>query len=243
MSEAPLHEHTSKNTHNVVEQLLRSCDSAKRVLDIPAGEGAFSQRLTTDYDVTSADIQDSLKAKGCHFAQANMNERLPWDDESFDVVVCIDGIEHLERTFDFVEECHRILRPGGHLILSTPNITALRSRWRYLLTGFHNKGKVPLDESNPSPWHHINLLALPALRYMLHRSGFRMTAVTTNRVKAVSWLYLPLIPFSYALTAWVFNKEEKDPSQRARNRAVMRQMFTREALFGETLIVLAQRSS
>lgn len=31
-----------------------------------------------------------------------MNERLPYDDVMFDAVVCIDGIEHIERTFDLV---------------------------------------------------------------------------------------------------------------------------------------------
>ena len=219
----PLKEHTSKNTHDVVEQLLRGCASVRAVLDIPAGEGSFTQRLTADYDVTSADVQDFLKVEGSTYAKADMIEQLPWDDGTFDAVVNIDGIEHIERPFDFVEECHRVLRPGGYLIVSTPNISALRSRWRYLLTGFHNKGKVPLDETNPTPWHHINLLSFPALRYMLHRAGFRIARVTTNRVKGVNWIYLPAVPFAYLMTRWVFHNEEKDPVQRERNREIITQ--------------------
>ncbi len=236
----PVNEHTSKNTHNVVERFLRGSESVKMVLDIPAGEGSFTQRLISDYEVTSADVQDFLKVEGGTYARADMIERLPWDDGTFDAVVNIDGIEHIERQFDFILECHRVLRPDGYLIISTPNISALRSRWRYLITGFHNKGKVPLDETHITPWHHIALLSFPQLRYMLHRSGFRITDVTTNRVKTVSWIYAPLALLAYVVTKWVFYKEEKDPAQRERNREIMKQMFSYDVLFGETLILRAR---
>ena len=238
---AGVREHASKNTHAVAERLLRRCRGVRTVLDIPAGEGAFTRRLVGDYDVTSADVQAFAPIRGSTYARADMVERLPWDDAAFDAVVNIDGIEHIERPFDFVLECRRVLRPGGYLILSTPNISALRSRWRYLLTGFHNKGKVPLDETRPTPWHHIGLLSFPQVRYMLHRSGFRITDVTTNRVKAISWVYAPLAPAAWALTKWVFHREEKDPAQRLRNHEIAKQLFSREVLFGETLILRARR--
>lgn len=140
----------------------------------------------------------------------------------------------------FILECHRVLRPGGHLILSTPNISALRSRWRYLVTGFHNKGKVPLDETHVTPRHHVALLSFPQLRYMLHRSGFQITEVTTNRIKTVSWIYAPLVPLARVITKGVFHKEEKDPAQRERNREIMKQMFSCDVLFGEALILQAR---
>ena len=234
-------EHASKNTHAVAERLLRRCDGVRKVLDIPAGEGAFTRRLVGDYDVTAADVQAVPPIAGSTSARADMVERLPWDDGAFDAVVNIDGIEHIERQFDFVRECRRVLRPGGYLILSTPNISALRSRWRYLLTGFHNKGKAPLDETRPTPWHHVALLSFPQLRYLLHRSGFRITDVTTNRIKAISWVYAPLAPAAWTLTRWVFHREEKDPAQRRRNREIAKQMFSREVLFGEALILRARR--
>jgi len=239
-----LRENTSRGTHGVVAELLFA-DSGRlqRVLDLPAGEGAFTRRLLDrGLDVISGDIEPIHKVPEAKFALCDMNQRLPFHDGSFDAVVCIDGIEHIERPFDFVAECRRILRPGGAILLSTPNITALRSRWRWLLTGFHNKGKVPLNEANPNPLHHIGLLSFPELRYMLHRSGFQITAIRTNRVKAISWIYAPLVPFAYLLTARVFGKEEKDPGQRLRNREILRQMFSRDLLFGETMIVKAVKS-
>lgn len=100
---------------------------------------------------------------------------------------------------------------------------------------------MPLDETRPTPWHHVALLSFPQLRYVLHRSGFRITDVTTNRIKAISWAYAPLAPAAWMLTRWVFHREEKDPGQRRRNREIAKQMFSREVLFGEALILRARR--
>src|SRR5439155_10452128 len=123
--------------------------------------------------------------------------------------------------------------------LSTPNITALRSRWRWLLTGFHNKGKTPLDETAPNPWHHIGLMSFPEIRYLLHSNGFRITAIAANRVKLVSWLYAPLLPLAWLVTGLVVRRSEKNPALRRRDAEVRRQIYSTPVAYGETLIVKA----
>jgi 2-polyprenyl-3-methyl-5-hydroxy-6-metoxy-1,4-benzoquinol methylase len=235
-------ENTSKNTHNVVAQLLGEVAEGKVVLDLPCGEGAFTKRMfDSGADVFSADAVNIIQIPHAQFARVDMNQRLPYDDGMFDAVVCIDGIEHIERPFDFIRECQRILRQDGVLIISTPNLSALRSRWRYLLTGFHQGEKSPLDEARYTPLHHLSLVSFPELRYRLHANGFRVTAVRTNRVKFISWLYVLLAPLAYLVTVLAFNKEEKDAGVRKQNREIVRQMFTVPVLFGETLIVKATR--
>jgi len=101
---------------------------------------------------------------------------------------------------------------------------------------------VPLNERDPNPWHHVNLLSFAELRYLLHRHGFRITAIATNRIKPVSWLYLPLWPVAAVVTALAFRRWERDPEQRARNREILRQMLVSAVAFGETLIVKAVRT-
>lgn len=170
-------ENTSKNTHNVVASLLAE-ERSSRVLDIPSGAGAFTKRLLDQkVEVHSADIENILQVENPNFRMADMNQRLPYDDGFFDAVVCIDGIEHLERPFDFIREAFRVTRSGGSIILSTPNINSLRSRWRWFWTGHHNKCKVPLNEGRPGPLHHINMMSYQRLRYILHTSGFRIARV------------------------------------------------------------------
>ncbi|MGH7607134.1 MAG: class I SAM-dependent methyltransferase [Gemmatimonadales bacterium] len=234
---------TSRNTHATVARLLAAEPGCRTVLDIPCGEGALCARLLAlGLRVHGADLLARRAPADVSFVRADMNGRLPFPDGAFDAVACVDGIEHLERPFDFVRECRRVIRPGGMLVASTPNISALRSRWRWLLTGFHNKGKVPLDETAPNPWHHVNMVSFPALRYLLHREGFRITAIATNRVKAVSWLYLPLWPVAAVVTAAALWRWEKDPARRRRNREIRRQLLSLPVAFGETLVVTAQRA-
>src|SRR4029077_21162964 len=203
---------TSPNTHAVVARLLAEEPGCRRLLDVPCGEGALLARgQRPGLAWYRRDIADRLTVPGARVVRADMNGGLPFGPGAFDAVVCLDGIEHLERPFDFVRECRRVLRPGGVLIVSTPNISALRSRWRWLLTGFHNKGKTPLDETAPNPWHHIGLMSFPETRYLLHSNGFRITAIAANRVKPVSWLYAPLLPLAWLVTGLVFRRWEKDP--------------------------------
>lgn len=60
--------------------------------------------------------------------------RLPWPDGSFDVLVSTEVLEHLERPRDGLAEYLRVVRPGGHLVLTVPNgpfdrCEEHRSRW------------------------------------------------------------------------------------------------------------------
>jgi len=238
---AKLTENTTLHTHDIVADWVFQQEDHYRVLDIPSGEGAFTVRcLAHGLKVVSGDCEPLCAAEGATFSQVDMNEPLPHDDDEFDCVVCIDGIEHIERPFDFVTECCRVLRPGGSIVLTTPNISSLRSRWRWLLTGFHNKCRSPLNEANPNPLHHVNMLSFHKMRYMLHRSGFTITHIKTNRVKLVSLAYGWLAPIAYLATWWTLRTSEKDPHQRRRNRDISRQMFSWEILFGETMVIMAR---
>ena len=231
---------TSKNTHEVVFSLLPDAKE-NSVLDIPSGAGAFIKRLQDKgYSNTiPVDIENVLQLKHDGFIQGDMAEPLPFKDHSIGTVVCIDGIEHIKRQFDFVKEVHRILQTGGSFIVSTPNISSLRSRFRWLLTGHHNKCKSPLDEKTPDPSHHIAMLSFPELRYILHTQGLRITSISTNRTKLINWLYLPLVPLSYLATSIVYAREKGSTTQREINREIRRSMFSRSILFGETMIIKA----
>jgi SAM-dependent methyltransferase len=231
----------ARGTHDEVLRLLRQDPSIRTVLDIPSGQGAFAARLRKlGYVVHAADVVPPDHGEE-GWTPANMNERLPFADASLDAVVCIDGIEHIERQYDFAVECARVVRPGGVVIWSTPNISSLRSRWRWLWTGFHHGRKAPLDENNVNPLHHINMIEFPKLRYMLHRSGLCIDAIATNRTKAVAWVYAPLAPFSWLLTKLVFASEIRSPSQAAIGKNVLRQMHAPSLLFGDAIIVRAVR--
>ncbi|MBK6267185.1 methyltransferase domain-containing protein [Marivirga sp. S37H4] len=235
-------ENTSKNTHNIVFELLNDSGDPGKVLDIPSGAGAFTNRLINqEKSVYSADIENIMKVENPNFAVADMNKVLPYDNGFFDSVVCIDGIEHLENPFFFIRECSRVIKQEGQIVISTPNINSFRSRWRWFWTSHHNKCKVPLNEEKPTPLHHINMMSYQRMRYILHTNGFKIVQVKTNRVKLISWIYAIFIPFSWVFTNWVFKKEEKDKVQRKNNQEILSTLFKTPLLFGETMIIKAIR--
>ena len=235
-------ENTSKNTHKVVESLLLE-DNPFIVLDIPSGAGAFTSRmLNRSIEVYSADIENILMVENDNYVQADMNLRLPFQEELFDSVVCIDGIEHLENPFFFIREAERVTKKGGTVLISTPNINSIRSRWRWFWTSHHSNNKSPLNERKPSYLHHINMMSYQRLRYILHTNGFQIEKIATNRSKFIAKLYAPFVPGAWLATSYVYRTHEHpDKDQLAANKQILQTLYKSPLLFGETMIVKARK--
>jgi SAM-dependent methyltransferase len=106
-------------------------DDSTTVLDCGAGEGygpallAERARCVTGLDysdeaVTHATRKYGSKVSNLHFLQGDAS-RLPFSDQSFDVLCCFQVLEHLEDGPGFLFEARRVLKPGGVLLLTTPN--------------------------------------------------------------------------------------------------------------------------
>ncbi|MEC3954653.1 class I SAM-dependent methyltransferase [Nocardia sp. CDC153] len=107
-------------------RMLEQC-AGKVVLEAGSGEGyganmiadVAAQVIGLDYD-DSAVAHVRAKYPRVEMIQGNLAE-LPLDDASVDVVVNFQVIEHLWDQAQFLRECRRVLRPGGKLLISTPN--------------------------------------------------------------------------------------------------------------------------
>jgi 2-polyprenyl-3-methyl-5-hydroxy-6-metoxy-1,4-benzoquinol methylase len=103
--------------------------AGRKVLDIACGSGYGTHLLSSRAEhVTGVDISaDAIQHAWGHFTAANVDYRLgsatqiPLDDASVDVVVSFETIEHIQGYRQFLAEVKRVLRPGGQLIVSTPN--------------------------------------------------------------------------------------------------------------------------
>jgi 2-polyprenyl-3-methyl-5-hydroxy-6-metoxy-1,4-benzoquinol methylase len=97
---------------------------------------------------------------------ADLNEPLPYDGARFDVIVSAEVIEHLENPRFVARELFRLLRPGGTLLLTTPN----NESWRSLLSLLVRSHHVAFgDGSYPA---HITPLLRIDLKRILIEAGF-----------------------------------------------------------------------
>jgi len=212
------------------------------VLDAPSGAGALTEELSRrGFQAWAADIVPPAAASSAdRFRAADLNEPLPWPEATFEAVFSVEGIEHLENPHAFLREIARVLKPGGTLVLTTPNTVSLRSRVRFLGSGFFHQDPRPLDEAARHPLHHIGLRTFAELRYALHTSGLRIVEVMHTHVKPVSWLYAPYAPWIALYTLLAFRKE-KDSAQRLRNREIRRALLSPSLLFGENVLLVARK--
>jgi SAM-dependent methyltransferase len=100
-----------------------------RVLDVACGEGYGSHLLAlvaAEVDGADIDAESVAHARGRYqrdnlrFHQADATA-LPFDDDGFDVITSFETLEHLEAQQALLKELHRVLRPGGVLLISSPD--------------------------------------------------------------------------------------------------------------------------
>lgn len=145
------------NTHTVALNMVPPAASG-RILDAAAGDRWVSSQLEkAGYEVVSADIEFNEKPLPENCVETNFNEPLPFADGSFDGIVSLETIEHLENPWFFVREISRLLRPGGFVVLSTPNVSSVFSRVLHAVTGrllwFQPRDLDPLGHITPIHWH------------------------------------------------------------------------------------------
>jgi len=164
--------------------------SRGRILDVPAGHGAFAQALLArGYDdIHCLDINASafaLKDPRVSFRQHDVTNPLPFPDNHFDHVFSIEGLEHFENPWTFVRELCRVLKPGGRLVITTPNTFSVDARLKYLLSGYFPRFRplmlTPekvMDQDVDDA--HISPVYFWQLNYFLLTSGVRVERITAD---------------------------------------------------------------
>jgi SAM-dependent methyltransferase len=230
-----------------------------RVLDVPAGGAVQSRALSQmGYRVVSVDLfTASNREPTAAWICADANQVLPIRDATFDYVLSREGIEHLEDQMGFLRSCARVLRPGGKIVLTTPNLMHLSARASEFLTGQRNLRRGLMNEvqtprsRNPARIYHGHAFMLDyyRARYMMRLAGFDRLEVYTDRFSPTSVAMSPLVPllwlamkFSAAASARTSRlRPDHRPPRDDVTREIIGHVLSPALLYGKRMIIVAER--
>jgi SAM-dependent methyltransferase len=200
-------EHRYSKMHRLLRE--RWGDPAgKHVVDLGSSRGLFLARFEGSQR-SGIEIDPEERRRGKehgveaveHFINAfdgsRMTARLPFDDGSVDVVLAGEIIEHIVDTESFLREIRRALRPGGAVVLSTPNILWWKHRFALLA------GRYPdaLDYRTRygDDFGHVRIFTPKLMRGLLEETGFEDVHVVGKRLGPISSLTATPAPVARSL--------------------------------------------
>lgn len=162
---------SSEVIYERVLSVLKEYDLRGRALDYGAGIGNFTRKLSESGRFAQIDGADILPRpenlpSAIAWRRLDLNDADAIPAASFDVVIAAEVIEHLENPRQVAREWFRILKPGGVLVLSTPNNESIRSLLALLVRGHY---VAFLDSCYPA---HITALLRQDLMRILTEAGF-----------------------------------------------------------------------
>lgn len=160
----------------------------EKILDVGCAGGGLSKSLADrGFSVHAIDVLDeSIKVAKEFFNSPKIIYEVrdlfkkPFEDQSFDSVIFLETIEHVENPAIFFREFHRILKDNGHLIVSTPNATSLKNILYNLSYRKKQKQKQIIKEISNEPLgtgthiEHIYNWDFQTLVRLLDRCGFEV---------------------------------------------------------------------
>ncbi len=179
----------------IIGNILKDKD---KILDIACGNGKFMRIMFNKFknknleikgiDYSEVEVKEA-KSHGLDVKRVNLEEGIPFDNNSFDIIYAGEIIEHLYNADYFLSEVNRILKKGGHIVFSTPNLCAWFNRIfmplgiqpLFLEPSTKSKlvgaGVLKRFKKESQPVGHIRIFTIAALKDMLKMNNFRNISV------------------------------------------------------------------
>jgi len=181
---------------DAVRRFLDALPPRTRVIDAGCGEGVLVDEYATRLDIVGVDANYSSNRVTRGSVTA-----LPFGDASFDRALCLDVLEHLsyEDQPRALADLARVLKPGGELLVSVPNLAHLQSRIQFLLRGrlIRTASEVKHPGDRPAG-EYIRLAERAGFTLTARRGIFPTVPVLTHLIRTHP---RTLAPLHRALTA------------------------------------------
>lgn len=226
-----------------------------RVADVGAGRGYFSRLIGEELrarhgldpreHVFACDAEpSSFEYDGIACQRVREDGRTPFADDSFDAVVSIEVIEHVEDQFGFLRELVRIAKPGATIVVTTPNVLNLNSRMRSLFCGFPLLyDPLPLVGDARVCSGHIHPITPYFLAYTGLRAGLVDAHLVYDRRKTsaaiLATVMWPALALGRALTRRRLRR--KKPAVLAENATLLREQESFDLWTSRTAVLIARK--
>jgi SAM-dependent methyltransferase len=203
--------------------------------------GTTFRERGTDY-IRNRDYPQHLQVDG----GVDLNRPLAYPDASFDVVYSTEVIEHVEGHRNFILEAARVLKPGGWLVLTTPNLHRILSRFNFALSGIHltKQALIPwtYGPQRMEEFHH-RCVDFPLLHWLLWKGGLRIQDLRITEAHTVSKLALILRPLLRGRTRkHVMRHVTAEAEDREARQDLLRWMNHKALLCSEQICLTARKT-
>jgi ubiquinone/menaquinone biosynthesis C-methylase UbiE len=227
--------------HDKVIEMIEK-EPRGKVLDVPTGTGILADRLRKmGFEVSCCDIDPSyFSVSDLTLEIGNLNQSLPYTSKSFDFIICLEGLEHLENPFNAIREFSRLLKPKGKVFLSLPNYLNIERRLKFLITGLFSKvpspKKLGKDRFENLWMLHLNALTYSILKLFMEHCGLKIIHIEKDKEKKrMKWL-LPIV-WGIRCYCLLWSKEKKEDYH------LDDTLSPRLIMGGNTLIIVGEKGS
>ena len=176
-----------------VRTWLQALPPATRVLDVGCGEGVIVDEFASRLAIEGVDPNYASER-----VRSGSVLALPYENSAFDRALCLDVLEHLayEEQPVALAEIFRVLRPGGELLVSVPNLAHLQSRVHFLLQGRLIRTASEYKHPGDRPaYEYLRLARQAGFAVVRHRGIFPTVPILTRLIRRHPRRLLPLHRF------------------------------------------------